>query len=208
MITDSEAAIRAGYEGYDLEACSKDPFSTELARRLEEGRKHLDSHTPLHRLDMPDWAKKLTKDWVWNLWEDMTQRLEMIDCPHEPYKRVEEMRADVAKGRMFYRLRHTGAVVGDLTSQWRAVHDYYGHVLGLGAFNLSGELAAYIAHTNGPAAFPRACHPFIWNNVVLENAFRTNRGHFYCEIKQCPSAFIYDGLQFGPRNDWYRRATA
>lgn len=197
MSTKSIDAIAAGFphdkDRYSLALCEKDRNATELAWRLER----FSHHQP------PDWVKQVMKVRVAEMYAQMVKlRLQLIACDGEPYMTSEDMQDDVLTNkRMFLRKRRLGPVVGHLTQEWRAVHDYFGHVLGKAPFTLSGELRAYSIHVN---EFPRVCWPFIWNNVVLENAFRLNRGHFLCLNEQCSSKIVFDREHFGTKEDWYR----
>lgn len=196
----AEAKIAAGFpEGdrYVLAACETNQLAVDLARRLETRG---DAERYYHP---PDWVVHLLKARVADLLHDIPVML--IPCRGEPYLTSEDMQRDVRDNQQMYvRVRKQGPVVGAMTQSWRAVHDYYGHVLCHAPFTLSGELRAYIKHT---AQFPRACLPFLWNNVVLENAYRLNRGEFYCKNFQCSSIIVFDDEEFGPEDAFHNKFT-
>lgn len=195
MSVQNVEAIAAGFpehlDRYSQSACEQDPQAAWLASCLET----MPHHQP------PESVKLRMKEVVLRLFADMPVRV--LECKGEPYLQAEDMRRDVRDfGRLFVRKHMTGPVTGHLTWHWRAVHDYYGHVLGKADFTLRGEWAAYGRHVND---FPRACWPFLLNNVVTENAYRLNRGHFYCDNVQCGSKIIYLAEHFGPQGHWYRQ---
>lgn len=180
---------------YDHTMCEADPHASMLAARLERGAASVDF--------IPEWVKDRMKHVVAHLYREMSHRIELIPSskPGEPYETAEAMIDDVlGNKRMVMRQRQSGPVVGALAQQWRAVHDYYGHVLNRASFTLRGELQAYASHV---MQFPRECLPFVWNNVVLENAFRLNRGRFDCRQYQCGSTIIHDAEMFGPIGAFY-----
>jgi hypothetical protein len=187
-------AIAAGFpldrDRYSLAECRIDPRASDLAARLEKQAMRLP----------PDWVKIRFREYVLRLYKDMP--LTIYACAGEPYMNAEEMRRDAFDHkRMFVRHRQVCKVAGSDCQSWRAVHDYYGHVLQPGAdFTLSGEERAFIRHT---VQFPKFCWPYIWNNVVLENAYRLNRGHFLCYDKQCSSKIVHDTQEFGVQARFY-----
>jgi hypothetical protein len=210
--------IDAGFpkylDRYSRSKCEEDPQAVEFALRLKEG----DHHQP------PEWVKLLMRSTVADLYRAAEKlvtfepwELERVKVDGEwrvqtePYLSADEMREDVfVRRRMKVRHRGSGPVVGALSQQWRTVHDYYGHVIGLGDFTLRGEVSACAFHF---VQFPRACWPFIWNNVVLENAFRLVNGHFFGhaddpvhESFQGASKIIFDAKMFGPQHEFYRKA--
>ncbi len=95
----------------------------------------------------------------------------------EPFQSAEDMLVYIRQHGYMPVRYHGGnhAVFGFRFSEFRAVHDYYGHLLGLNAFTFQGEVRAYAVHAR---EYPREVLPAIWSNVVLENAYRVNRGHW------------------------------
>lgn len=179
---------------YSQAECERDPQAKTLADFLVSAPHH---HPPL-------WVCAKMKDIVQRLFTQIPCRI--VTCDGEPYTDAEAMRRDVRdRNLMYVRKRTIGPVLGKQTQKWRAVHDYYGHVEALGNFTYRGEWSAYARHTS---QFPRECWPFIFNNVVTENSHRLVYGHFFCEIKQCPSKIVYYPGQFNgwPADEWYARA--
>lgn len=87
-----------------------------------------------------------------------------------------ELEHCVEDGRVLLVKRRTRHVLlGHAMTAWRAVHDYYGHIRTGHGFGLAGELAAYACHET---VFPREFLPFVWQNVVLENAFWEAYGYW------------------------------
>lgn len=100
----------------------------------------------------------------------------------EPYATPEEMRHRIAgEGVFIVKFRDSDKKLSHYLRgahmDFRAVHDWYGHVACLNAFNMDGELGAYCAHARS-GLFSPAVLPLVWSEVVLENAFRLYHGHW------------------------------
>jgi hypothetical protein len=192
----SIAKIDAGFperDRYSLAGCESNPAARLIASRYE---KLADSGA---YADPPAWAAACFRLRVMDLFNAMPRDLVEI-CDHEPYVSLEDMAQDRAAGRFLVRRRLQGPFAGRRTMQWRAVHDYYGHLETKGEFTFSGEVLAYVRHTD---QFPRCCWPFIYNNVIAENTFRLVNGHFYCKNFQCSSIIVHDIDKFGPEKEFY-----
>ena len=75
--------------------------------------------------------------------------LTVVRLPAEPCPDMECLARHVAQGVMPVRIRnpHSGhPVLGHFMTEFRVVHDYYGHVIPGNPFGLAGELAAYRQH--------------------------------------------------------------
>lgn len=182
---------------YSQAICELHPRAAALAA-IHEGR-------PFHYV--PEEVKALFKARVLYWYNRIPVRI----CPvaEEPYDDLASMQKDIRENKLMrVRSRTHGPIIGHAFTFWRAVHDYYGHALHSNPFSLSGELDAYAVHSSGQFAFPDLCHPFIRSNVVLENAFRLNRGHFLCypNSPHCPSKVVFDDTFFGPEAEWYAGA--
>lgn len=131
---------------------------------------------------------------VKQLWQRQTLRAfnQLMDCvsvkfikeDSEPYATSEEMAQCVQATKVFLvRWRHPGShPLGASHSMFRAVHDYYGHIVGNQPFDMDGEIATYNIHAAG-TMFSPATLPLVWSEVVLENAFRLFHGHWYWHSK-------------------------
>lgn len=139
-----------------------------------------------------DWCREIEKDGV-----------QLVFCEKEPYFAMEDMAKDIVDHKfMLVRQRGQCSVAGRLCHYWRAVHDYFGHFKCGFPFTFSGELGAWNQHV---PMFPGYCHPFIWNNVVLENSFRLVTTAFKCQNVQCASWIVHDDEMFGDWAEFYRR---
>lgn len=190
----SQEALKAGYDRYSLAECATDANAIRLAACIE--------NEPFWH--MPDLVKGIMRERVVDLYDRIPVTVMWV--PEEPYFSCEDMQKDVHEKKQLRVKHRMQGHLGRDTEKWRAVHDFYGHFETLAPFNGSGELRAYARHA---AQFHPICHPYIWNNVVLENFFRLNRGRFLCypNTPACPSKIVFDIAQFGPEQDWMRAHT-
>ena len=116
----------------------------------------------------------------------------------EPFANVPAMQEYIkANGFFPVRLRGKHPVFGTHLTEFRAVHDWYGHILTNHPFTIAGEMAAYETHTS---QFPKCTLPVIWENVVLENAFFVSRGHWLhypANCGWCHGKIAFDHVKFG-----------
>lgn len=206
----TEKSIEEIARGFPVDA---DRYSRELCEKQPVARRLADRYYGLVEekcwLNAPDAAKNVMRDTVMDFYRDLTHRIEFIECAGEPYFTAEDMARDVEENqRMFVRLRSQGPFVGNLTQEWRVIHDVHAHIWGKCPFTFSGELAAFGVHTVGKYAFPPSCFPFIWNNVVLENTFRLVYGHFLHHNRQGGSSIVYDAELFGPHAFYFAKHRA
>ena len=105
--------------------------------------------------------------------------LTIVRLPEEPCPDMECLARHVAQGVMPVRIRNPHSshpVLGHFMTEFRVVHDYYGHVVAGNPFGLAGELAAYRQHCQ--RHYDAWLLPYVWQNVVLENAYFEARGHW------------------------------
>lgn len=197
-----EEIISLGFpmHDYSRSACERTIEAHEIARRFSEA---VDARRWYHP---PDWVIACLKKRVSELYQEMPVKVFIRAQIYtvEPYRCMEEMRQDVFQnGRLQMRWHKTGPITGALTTEWRAVHDYYGHVLQNAPFTMRGEIVAFAKHCT---QFHPCCFPFIWNNVVAENVYRLVHGEFKCVVRQCPSPFVFDEFIFGcKQEEWEER---
>lgn len=206
MSTKSDPRIAFGWtwaagDRYDQAVCEANPLAQRLAACLEESEYH----------QVPKWVAETMRARSMYWYEKIP--VPVYFCTQEPYSNLKDMQDDVL-GRnerkekcLRVRGHKIGKVLGQGTQFWRAAHDYYGHCLMDAPFTLSGELESFAQHMR---QFPRACWPYIRSNVVLENAYRLNRGHFLCWPKglpACPAKVVFDEDFFGRQEDWYSKAS-
>ncbi len=179
---------------YSQTECELNPMSSRLAHYFETEAYHT----------VPLFARELMKSSVQRLFATIPIPVRWVAI--EPYHNCPEMQRRVRdEGELLVLHHRSGHVTGHLTQQWRAVHDWFGHVLQDAPFSLSGEIEACGRHFN---QFPRVCHPFLRSTVVLENNFRLNRGHWLCwppHLPACPAKVVFDANYFGPEALWYER---
>lgn len=102
----------------------------------------------------------------------------------EPYASAQEMRSRVI-GEGVFLVRevclsaHCHHPLGPWHKQFRAVHDWFGHVMHVeNNFDMAGELGAWRSHRD-EGVFSADVLPLVWSEVVLENAYRLYHGHWY-----------------------------
>lgn len=104
----------------------------------------------------------------------------------EPYASAEEMRERIASEKVFLvRKRESKSVTHWFDgghAEFRAVHDWYGHVVCHNPFTMDGELGAFRAHV-AEKLFTAETLPLVWSEVVLENAYRLFHGRWYWHSK-------------------------
>lgn len=93
--------------------------------------------------------------------------------PHDPYRSVHELAADVTQNRrikvMSTRTTGGSGVFGeDVNDQFRAVHDVFGHVATGRNFSRHGEEAAYRSHA---MMFPKEALPALTSETRGQNSF-------------------------------------
>lgn len=152
------------------------PFVGDLATVYHHG----------HFWKVPDLTKRLWQAQCLRAFDKLLRivSVKFIKDDCEPYSTTAEMSSRIStEGVFLVRWRHPGShPLGSSHSMFRAVHDYFGHVVGDQPFTMDGELTCYNIHACG-SMFSPATLPLVWSEVVLENAFRVFHGHWYWHSK-------------------------
>lgn len=113
---------------------------------------------------------------------------------YDPYANADELRYDV---RVNKRLRvmtlHSDHPFFTPEQNWkfRAVHDWFSHMLGHTPFSPKGEISAYNVHAK---MFSQAALPALFTEIVGQVAFLTVRGHFPTQKVAILPGFNYHRL--------------
>lgn len=161
-----------------------------LAKRLA----HLYHTSPQWKV--PSQVKALFIEQVLAARQLMPVGISFVHVPDDIYGALPELLDDIKKtGQMKVRWLGGGHhPLGPVHTDFRAVHDYFGHVLGCNEFTFQGELAAWEIH-KASTMFSRETLPLVWSEVVLENAYRVWHGHWYWHSKP-----VFDE-RWGDRSD-------
>lgn len=143
------------YRTYDQH--SRGPVSPETAQSYEVMRQHLGEQ-----------FGHLTKPV-----SEGGQGISVNVTDHDPYTSFDEMRADVINNRNLSVLSTAATgphpiMTNEENDQFRAVHDYYGHVATGRGFDRHGEEAAYLSHRQ---MFPEEAHTALASETRGQNSF-------------------------------------
>lgn len=110
--------------------------------------------------------------------------IKFVSIDAEPYISAPQMAGFIRQtGEFWVRWRREPQhVLGPSHTMFRAVHDWFGHVVPCQPFTFQGEIGAYNVHA-ASGMFSVETLPLVWSEVVLENAFYTYHGRWFPSYK-------------------------
>jgi len=106
------------------------------------------------------------------------QRYEIKYVDYQPYENADEVIADLKKNkRLLVSTEYNNHPVWspEQNLKFRAVHDVFGHMQGLTAFSLKGEIRAYNQHIK---TLPQAAIPAMFTEVIGQASYKMTTGDF------------------------------
>jgi len=112
----------------------------------------------------------------------------------DPYKSSEQMQREVAKTKVFKVMKeHSQHPFFTEEENWkfRAVHDWFSHILAKQPFGQRAEIQAYNTHAK---MFPAAALPALFTEIVGQSCYNTSRGGFPIQKVALLPGFDYRNL--------------
>lgn len=119
-------------------------------------------------------------------------KVEFVDG--DPYQSAEQMKKEVKETKVLKIMKdHSDHPFFSPEENWkfRAVHDWFTHIISGQPFTLKGELAAYNTHAK---MFPPAALPALFTEIVGQVSYNTVKGTFPVQKVVLLKGFDYKNL--------------
>ena len=116
-------------------------------------------------------------------------KVEFVDG--DPYTSSEQMQKEVAKTKVMKDFSTHPFFSEEENWRFRAVHDWFTHIISHLPFSRKGELQAYNSHIK---MFPPAAWPALFTEIIGQVCYQTSRGSFPTQKVAILKGFDYQNI--------------